>query len=124
MPVTVDIDDAIISLRMVGSYEPADIRRALLAALDGPDRAPVVGLVFDVRGSESLADRPADEVRMMGEFLATQGARFGWRVALLASADYAYGLMRLGSVTLESAGVPNQVFRDEASAREWLLSSG
>lgn len=122
MPVTFDFEDRILELRMVGAYEPAEIRTALLAAVADPRSAEVLGLIFNVSDSESLAGRPSEAVLEMGRFLASQAHRYGNRVALVAAADYAYGLMRMGSSAVEREGVAAQVFRDETGAREWLLT--
>ena len=75
-----------------------------------------------MRASESLAGRPSGAVTAMGRFVGSHAHRFGNRLALVASADFAYGLMRMGAVAAESQGVATQVFRDEATAREWLRS--
>lgn len=124
MPVTFDVEDGVLALRMVGLYEPSDIRATLLAALDDPRGASARGLLFDVRASESLSGRSISEVRAMGRFLSKHVRRIGGHVALLADADFAYGLMRLGSVVLEEEGSTVSVFRDETSARAWLLAPG
>ena len=122
MPVLFELDDQVIALRMVGAYQPADIRAALRDAFADPGAASPIGLLFDVRPSESLRGRPTEEVRRMGRFLAAQGARFGGRLALVASENFAYGLMRLGAAAAESGGVAASVFRDEPAALAWLQS--
>ena len=124
MPVTFEFDDGILALRMVGLYETVEVRAALLTALEDPRGAAARGLLFDVRASESLSGRTTSEVRAMGRFLSQQVPRIGGRVALLAEADFAYGLMRLGGVVLEEEGATASVFRDEPSARAWLLAAG
>jgi hypothetical protein len=106
---------------MVGLYEPADIRTALIGALRQQSSTCVRGLLFDVRASEVLQVRPADEIRAMAQFLSAHAQEFGRRLALLASTDVAYGLMRMGSVYVEGAGVATAVFRDERDAQDWLL---
>ena len=122
MPVTSDVEGGILVLRMVGVYEPQEIESVLAAALEALGGTVVSGLLFDVRASESLRDRPTPVVRGVARFLARNGRSFGSRLALLATADYAYGLMRMGSVILEEEGMAASVFRDEAEARDWLRS--
>lgn len=119
MPVIARVEGGILSLRMTGSYTPADIRAALLAAT-AETRGELVGMLFDVRHSEVLHTRAAGEVREMARFLGAEGDRFGRRIAMIATADYAYGLMRMGGVTAEEGGVEAAVFRSEAEARAWL----
>jgi hypothetical protein len=120
MPVTYEFDGAIVALRLTGSYETADVRAALRRALDDPRCPCAAGLLFDIRGSRSIAHRTANEVRAMAQFIAAHAERFGRRLALLADTDAAFGLMRLGAVTVEQQGVETSVFRDAADAEQGL----
>ena len=122
MPVTYEFDGPTIALRMTGDYQPADIRHALLAALDDPAGSDATGLLFDVRDSQAIARRSAADVRAMGQFIADHAHRFGHRLALVADTDAAFGLMRLGGVGVEQRGVESRVFRDPAEAASWLRS--
>lgn len=121
MPVTYELDGSTIALRMIGDYEPSDVRAALLAALDAAGGV-VTGLLFDIRASRAIPRRTASDVRAMGQFLGDHAQRFGRRLALLVDSDAAFGLMRLGSVGLEQQGVDSCVFRDAAEAERWLGS--
>ena len=120
MPVTYEFDGPIVALRLTGLYETADVRAALRVALEDPRCPRVAGLLFDMRGSRSIAHRTADQVRAMAQFIASHADRFGRRLALLADTDAAFGLMRLGAVTFEQQGVETSVFRDAADAEQWL----
>lgn len=120
MPVTYEFDGRIVAMRLTGRYETADVRAALRGALEDPRCRHAAGLLFDIRGSHSISQRSAAEVRTMAQFIATHADRFGRRLALLADTDAAFGLMRLGAVTVEQQGVETSVFRDAADAEEWL----
>lgn len=120
MPVRAEVDDGMIALRMIGEYETADIRAALRAALDAEPAGSLRGLLFDVRESTVLAGRPAEALREMASFLASVGPAYGGRLATVASADFAYGLMRMGTTLVEFEGTETAVFRDEAEAWAWL----
>jgi hypothetical protein len=120
MPVSYEFDGSMLALRMVGSYEPADVRKAIADALREAGGRELTGLLFDVTASDALARRSANEVRAMAAFLAHVAPSFGNRIALVATNDVGYGLMRLGAVDLESAGVAPYVFRDVAAALAWL----
>jgi hypothetical protein len=120
MPVSHEREGSTISLRMTGDYQTADIRDALLAALDESAGSDVTGLLFDVRQSRAIARRTAADVRAIGQFIADHADRFGRRLALVADNDVAFGLMRLGSVDVEQRGVDSRVFRDEGEAVRWL----
>lgn len=120
MPVNYEFDGRTVVLRLGGLYDTSDIRAALIAALDDPARPEITGMLFDIRGSRSIAARTADEVRVMAQFLANHAARFGRRLALLADSDAAFGLMRLGAVDIEQRGVDSRAFRDASEADAWL----
>lgn len=123
MPVSYEFDHHIVALRLTGRYEPADVRTALHAALDDPRCTSAIGLLFDARGSRSLAERTAAEVRAMAQLLATHADRFHRRLALLADSDVSFGLMRLGAVAVEQQGVETSVFRRLSDAERWLAAA-
>ncbi|HWE43845.1 MAG TPA: STAS/SEC14 domain-containing protein [Gemmatimonadaceae bacterium] len=123
MPVIYEFHGSIVAIRLTGSYETADVRAALHRALDDPRCPRAAGLLLDIRGSQSISRRTANEVRAMAQFIASHADRFGRRLALLADTDAAFGLMRLGAVIIEQQGVETSVFRHPADAEEWLGSA-
>ena len=120
MPVAYEFDNDVILLRLVGKYTTSDLKSSILDALDDARLPQRPVLLFDLRESQSLQDRTADEVRDMGRFLAAHGRRFGNRLAMVTASDLAFGLMRLGAVAAEAGGVAAEVFRDMGAAKEWL----
>jgi hypothetical protein len=122
MPVGYDFDDDMIVVRMIGKYTTHDVKSAILDALDDERLPQRAVLLFDLRESQSLQDRTADEVRDMARFLASHARRFGNRLAMVTTGDMAFGLMRLGAAAAESGGMAAQVFRDMSTARAWLRS--
>ena len=123
MPVTWHFDNRIIVLDMRGEYGIDALQEALLGALDDTRCPSDAVLLFDMQHSESIRERSAEDVRAMARFLARHAARFGNRLAMLVGNDLAYGLMRVGAVHAEAAGVEPMVFRDADAARGWLLRS-
>jgi hypothetical protein len=121
MPVSYSFDDRIAVMRMEGNYSVAELEDAVLAGLADPARPNGVVLMFDLRESRALRDRPTEDVRAMARFLSRNREKYNSRLAMVAPTDLAYGLMRLGAVTAEAGGVAAEVFRDFASARAWLL---
>ncbi|HEY6088435.1 MAG TPA: hypothetical protein VD771_01475 [Gemmatimonadaceae bacterium] len=121
MPVNFEFTDAIIVLRMVDLYVPEDIQNALLRGLADPQTSGAIGLLFDVSRSKSLRARSSDDVVAMGYFLAQHAQAFARRVALVGFDDFPFGMMRMGRVTLEREGITCEVFREDTSARKWLL---
>lgn len=120
MPVSYDFDGDILALRMVGDYETSDIRAAVLQALASPQRGRLSGLLFDVSRSTALPKRPTRDIKAMAAFLARIAPEYGGRLALVGASDVNYGLMRMGAVDVEGAGVPARVFRTEVEATDWL----
>jgi hypothetical protein len=122
VPVKWEFADGIIVLRMIDVYAADDIKNTLLEALADPAVSNAVGLLFDVSQSKSLSERSRGDLVAMGYFLAQRASAFGKRVALVASDDFQFGMMRMGRVTLEREDLTAEVFREEADAREWLLN--
>ena len=123
MPVTHEILGPTLVLRMIGEYEPTEIRSTLTDALRTVPAGVLRGILFDVSQSASLRRRDARAVRAMASFLAHVALQQRLRIALVGATDLAFGLMRLGAADLESAGVTAYVFRTEADAARWLAAS-
>jgi hypothetical protein len=121
MPVTFELNDGIIVLRMIDVYSPEDIKKTLLQGLAEAGASNIVGLLFDVSESKSLRTRSNDDVIAMGYFLAEHAEAFAKRVALVGFDAFPFGMMRMGQVALEREGVKAEVFREESNARKWLL---
>ena len=120
MPVKAEFRGSIIVLEMIGLYEPPDIKRVLLAALDEPRSSGVTGLLFDVSPSISIKQRTSSDIAEMGYFLASESHRFGGRIALVGDRDFLFGMMRLGNTILSQQGVTSEVFRNADAAEHWL----
>jgi hypothetical protein len=123
MPVSFEFADGIVVLRMIELYVPADIQKALLQGLADPRTTGAIGLMFDVTRSKSLRVRSSDDIAAMGYFLAQHAEAFSRRVALVGFDDFPFAMMRMGRITLEREGITTEVFRDETSARKWLLAT-
>jgi hypothetical protein len=120
MPVLYNIQGNLLRMEFVGQYEPDDIIKTFVAAMNDPACPNPAALLVDVRRSEILATAPVAEIRRVAEFLGPYAARIGGRCAMVASSDVHFGLSRLGSVYSEGVGVEVQVFRDLESAAVWL----
>ena len=121
MPVTYSFDGRILVMQLAGRYATADLKAAILQALDDPLCPSDVVMLFDQRAAESLNERTIGDGQDKAFFLAANAARFGHRLAMVTASDVGYGLMRLGSVYAERGGVEPAVFRDFNEARVWLL---
>lgn len=107
-------------IRMIGTYSTAELRSSFLDAIDALGATNAIGICFDVSESEVLATRSAEDVSAMAYFMASYSKRFSRRMALIGSNDFSFGMMRLGSATLEQAGVTSAVFRSECDAWSWI----
>ncbi len=122
MPVKYRFDSNIVVIEMVGEYSLDDLRRAFLDSLADPARPTDSFLLINMTDSLSIKTRSVDDIRDMATFVASLGERFDNRVALVATDDFRYGLLRMGSFGSEQRGIDSRVFRDLAQARNWLLS--
>jgi hypothetical protein len=120
MAVQYSIRNGVLTLELVGAYEPMDVVRAFVEALSRPDCPNPVSLLIDVTRSESLSTRPSSEIRKVAEFLGPYAQRIGGRCAVVAAQDIHYGLSRMGASHSDRVGVATEVFRTAEEALKWL----
>jgi hypothetical protein len=120
MPVTYTLEDGILTLVPSGTYATQEVVQAFTSAMKDPACPHEVGFLFDVTESESLASRPAGDIRMVAELLGTYGPRVRSRVAVVAAKDVHFGLSQMGAVYSRGVGIDARVFRTRAEAVEWL----
>jgi hypothetical protein len=123
MPVQYSIDGDRLTLELVGTYPSQEIVRKFLEAMGDPKCPIPVALLVDVSRSESLAARPAEEVRTVAEFLGPYAHRIGGRCAVIAAKDVHFGLSQLGATRGQSAGIDARVFRTKDAACAWLAGA-
>ena len=122
MPVSYRFDSKIVVIEMVGEYSMDDIRQTILNSLADPGRPIDSYLMINLTESQSIYERTSVEVKTMAKFVATLGGQFNNRIALVASKDFPFGMLRMSSVGSEERGIETEVFRTLSEAREWLLS--
>lgn len=120
MAVQYSIHQGVITMEFVGIYEPRDVIRRFLDALSDPACPTPAALLIDVSRSESLATRPAADIRMVAEFLGPYADRIGGRCAVVAPTDVHFGLSQMAAIHSEGVGVAAQVFRTAEEALKWL----
>jgi len=120
MPVSYQLRGRLLKLECVGTYESDEIARQFVTAMADPACPNQVALLLDVTRSESLATRPAPDIRRVAEFLKDYSGKIGGRCAVVAESDVHFGLSRLGSVYSEGIGVEARAFRDLGGAMKWL----
>ena len=121
MPITHRFDSTIVVMELAGEYSMDDVRSAIFNALADSQCPAAPCILIDLTESQSIYKRTPEDVKIMVGSLSSLRERFK-RIALVAQKDLPYGLMRMGSVFSEEQGMPVEIFRDFASARNWLLS--
>ena len=122
MPVTYRFDSKIVVIEMVDEYSIDDLHAAVLNSLADSECPVKPSILFNLTESRSIHTRSSEEVKASAISLASLGKHFSNRIALVASTDLAYGLMRMGSVFAEEEGAKPQVFRTFVEAWKWLSS--
>lgn len=122
MPVRYRYDSSIVVIELVDEYSMNDIRSTILNSLDDPACPANSVLMIDLSRSRSIYKRSTDEIKEVAQFVASQGNRFNGRIAMVASADLPFGLMRMSSTGSEEKEITSGVFRTFTEARKWLLS--
>jgi hypothetical protein len=120
MPVQCSLEGDRLTMEFVGTYEPQEIVRRFLEAMGDPSCPVPVSLLVDVSRSESLATRPAEEVRQVAQFLGPYAHRIGGRCAVIAPKDVHFGMSQVGATHSRNVGIDARVFRTKDEAREWL----
>lgn len=120
MPVTYTLQDGLLILEPTGTYATQEVVQTFLAALKDPACPHEIGFLLDVTQSESLASRPAGEIRMVAEMIGPYAQRVRSRVAVIAAKDVHFGLSQMGAVYTRGVGVDARVFRTREEAIEWL----
>lgn len=119
MPVSYTFRGDVLEIRASGSYAPDEVTQAFTQALAEPGRPQLRALLYDVRDSSMIGARSTPEVRQAVTFFEGLGPQVGQRVALLATTDVAYGVMRMVAGWAEARGIDAFVFRDADEALAW-----
>jgi hypothetical protein len=119
MPVTYSFSGDVLEISAVGTYPADEVTRAFRDAIADPNRPPLRALLYDVRESSVITSRSTPDVQAAISFFQSLAPHIGGRVALLASSDAAYGIMRMVAGWAAAAALEAKVFRDRAAALEW-----
>lgn len=119
MPVTYSFAGEVLEISAVGAYPTGEVARVFRDAIADPNRPPLRALLYDVRESTVIGSRSTPDVQAAITFFQSLAPYIGRRVALLATSDAAYGVMRMVAGWAAAAAVDAQVFRDRDDALEW-----
>ena len=124
MAVTYSFHRNILKMTFEGFYPSQAIIDSFEKALADPAFPPEnTGLLLDVNRSESLADRPVDDLRRVADYFARNADRVGRRCAIVAESTVHFGLMRMAVAFAEMYDAQARVFKNEEEAVEWLNQS-
>lgn len=120
MPVLYAFRGDVLELRAIGSYALAEVTGTFRLALADPARPTLRALLCDVRESQVVGTRTTPEVRDTAVAFSGLSHEVGQRIALLASSDVGYGVMRMLAAWAEACGsIDIAVFRDADEAFAW-----
>ena len=120
MPVRYSFEGRLFRIDLEGSYTPQDMMESLEAGLADPLFPEDARFLLDVRESNELAQRPAEQIRTIAEFFALRAERVGNCCAILTGSPVQYGLARVGAAAIESLGVDVEVLSSFDEALTWL----
>jgi hypothetical protein len=113
-------DQRVIVARLWGALTSAQIDEHRRAIRSDPDFDPGLRLIADMRGITTL-DFPSHKVREVSTRQILEG---GQQRAIVAATPEQYGVARMYSAYASIRDERIEVFRDWASAAEWLGLSG
>lgn len=122
MPARFHEDRGCGVLVLAGEYTVREAGDALVGGLLAITPAPARGLVVDLSDSAMVSARSSNDIAIAAASMGQMGARFSHRMAIVAPGSLAFGLMRMGSVHAEEAGLTVNVCREFDKALEWVLS--
>ena len=122
LPVSYAFSDSVLTLHMVGTYSPAELRAAVGTALAEADRPRLSGLIADLRFSQSIATRTLGDATAIIGFLAYHAPSFGNRIALVVPENSDDTLVHMATVDFQTGGIEASAFHDMVQARAWIRS--
>jgi hypothetical protein len=107
----------------IGEYEREEFLAVLERTLAELRGLPAAGMLIDVSQSIALPRRSNDDMYSFGMTMMSQRDLFANRLAIVATTDVTFGLMRMGLARASECGLESQVFRDYERALAWLCAA-
>ena len=124
MPVLFREDRGCGVLELRGAYTVGEAREALMQGLASFSRERPAGLIIDVSASDMVADRASDDIVRAARGMGRLGDKFSNRLGVVAPSALTFGLMRMGGVHAEEAGLSVCVCHTYEGAVSWLVGTG
>lgn len=124
MPVTWELRQRILVIRLVGNYEYEEPANAVGEAMRDPAFRPGTSLLIDARSSTSR--RSSEELRERAIWMSSLTKKgIGTRCALVINSQpHQFGIARMAAAHIEPRGMQLEMFTDIAKASEWLRQEG
>ncbi len=120
MPVFSEFQDGVLVVTAVGSYESAELVDVIKTGYAAPEFVQTTHVLFDTR--RSAANPSSEELRQTCRRIIGQcppGHTGKW--ALVTGTDpLRFGIGRMGSLLMETLGVPVQVFTEMDAALAYM----
>ena len=120
MPVEYRYDSNIVVIEMIGEYSVQELSQTILNSIADSKCPAKPFMLIDISRSTSINNRSMQEIQSITQLIISLKSRIGNKIALVASKDLPYGLMRMSSVGSEERGFESYVFRDIKQAIQWL----
>ena len=121
MPYSFTVDSARkrITVRASGEFSIGDILSFRAVLLAHPEVEPDMHALIDARDVTAMPT--PREFRILASNAEGFRRRLGsMRIAMLASSDYVFGMLRMYKAVLQGGPLIMEIFRDPDEARTWL----
>ena len=120
MPVSAKFQDQVLIVTVVGTFTIDEFVQTIVARFDDLKFTKTTPVLIDSRESQSQL-MSADVREISRRVIARRPAGHTGKWATLTSADpLRFGIARMGATTIESLGVPMEVFTDMDPALAYL----
>lgn len=120
MPVLRELQDRLLILTLIGSYDYGAPVRAVVQAMNDPAFEPGTTLLIDAR--QSTVSRSSEEFRQRAFWMESLLARgLAPHFAMVINSQlHQFGLARMAATHVELRGMESGIFRDFDEASTWL----
>ncbi len=120
MPVSSEFQDGIFIITPVGEYQSDDLVAVLTQGYSNPKFAQTTPVLFDTR--QSAANPSSDEVQQLCRRILGQRppGHIGKWAIVTGTDPLRFGIGRMGSLVMQSLGVPVEVFTEMNTALAYV----
>ncbi|MDB4882791.1 MAG: hypothetical protein JWL95_1557 [Gemmatimonadetes bacterium] len=120
--IHVEVEQGIAYVSPKGHYAQAEFAEAVERALTLCPEGSARGLIMDFSSAHGVETHSIVRVRETARHLAQNGARYHWRVAVIAPTEGVARLLQVGGAVSRGHGIEYEFCRDVVDARSWILN--